>query len=127
MALLSFDRRQPKLVRFLLTTSKLYKLGRHWTNSKFLAPLSTGRVLYGYAQRSNKNAKKKGAFLSSSNRFHGQRQMMSEEGDPGQCSKSSHFFSAVSLFVFLMVSDSLADTSYRQMLQVNIRPQYRRG
>lgn len=42
-----------------------------------------GRVLYGYAQRTNKNAKKKGAFLSSSNRFHGQRQMMSEEGDPG--------------------------------------------
>lgn len=42
-----------------------------------------GRVLYNYAQRSNRNAKKKGAFLSSSNRFHAQRQVMSEEGDPG--------------------------------------------
>lgn len=42
-----------------------------------------GRVLYNYAQRTNKNSKKKGAFLSSSNRFHGQRQVMSEEGDPG--------------------------------------------
>ena len=107
---------------------QLYKLGRHWTNSKFLAPFSTGRVLYGYAQRTNKNAKKKGAFLSSSNRFHGQRQMMSEEGDPGQCSKSSHFFSAFALlvfFMFLIASQTLP--AYGSILQVNVRLQRRRG
>lgn len=42
-----------------------------------------GRVLYSSTQHTNRNAKKKGAFLSSSNRFHGQSQVMSEEGDPG--------------------------------------------
>ena len=54
----------------------------NWASNKLTSPF-TGRVLYGYAQKTNKNAKKKGAFLSSSNRFHGQRQVMSEEGDPG--------------------------------------------
>lgn len=42
-----------------------------------------GRVLYSSAQRSNRNAKKKGAFLSSSKRFKLQPQVMSAEGDPG--------------------------------------------
>jgi len=40
-------------------------------------------VLYSSAQRSNRNAKKKGAFLSSSKRFKLQPQVMSVEGDPG--------------------------------------------
>ncbi|XP_068711122.1 sperm-tail PG-rich repeat-containing protein 2-like [Montipora foliosa] len=42
-----------------------------------------GRVLYNSAQRPNRNAKKKGAFLSSANRFYTQNQVMSVEGDPG--------------------------------------------
>lgn len=48
--------------------------------------------------------------------------MMSEEGDPGQCSRSSHFFSAFALlvfFMFLIASQTLP--AYGSILQVNVR------
>ena len=51
---------------------------------QYVSFCSTGRVLYPGIQRTSKNAKKVGAFMSSSSRFNEQRKVMSEDGDPGE-------------------------------------------